>query len=155
MFVLKLLVGILSIILAVKIGADFALKDKKVYEFFNSLINLCDKIIADLNYKKSNIKVILSNKFQSNDLNLLLKKFVKEKKLEFPNYLLKEEVFLIEDLFASLGKADTNSQILSVEAFKVELKKIAKEKYEKYKKYNTLFVKLGFISGLLIFIMVI
>ncbi len=155
MFILKLLIGIFSIVLAVKIGVDKSLKYKNVYEFYNSLINLCDKIISDLNYKKSKMSVILSNKFQSKDLNDMLKKLVKEKKLVVPNYLSKEEAFLIEDLFNSLGKVDANSQILAIEAFKTELKKIANEKYEKYKKYNTLFVKLGFISGLLIFIMVI
>lgn len=155
MFVLKLLIGIFSIVVSVKIGIDLAQKDKNAYLFFNGLVSLCDKILSDLSYKKSNIDKLLAGKFQSSDLNVLLNSYLKNKKLILPNYLSVEEKFLIEDIFSTLGKVDTLSQIKNLEAFKTELIKITKEKYEKYKKFNTLFIKLGFIGGLLVFILVI
>ena len=155
MFVLKLLIGISSIIFSVKIGVDLAKKDKNTYQFFNSLINLCDKIISDLSYKKSNIDSLLSTKFQSIELNDMLNNYVKNKKLVLPSFVSIDERFLIEDIFSSLGKVDSASQIKNLEAYKIELIKITNEKYVKYKKFNTLFIKLGFISGLLVFILVI
>ena len=81
--------------------------------------------------------------------------FIIGKTQYFPQFLNGEERFLIEDLFSILGKSDANSQIESVTAFKKEFTKISAEKYEKYKKFNVLFVKLGFLSGLLIFVLVI
>ncbi len=155
MFALKLLIGIFSILVSVKIGIDLAQKDKNSYVFFNELVALCDKILSDLSYKKSNIDKLLAWKFQSNDLNVLLNSYLKRKKLVFPKYLSVNEKFLIEDIFSTLGKVDTSSQIKNIEAFKSELVTITKEKYEKYKKFNTLFIKLGFIGGLLVFILVI
>ena len=155
MFVLKLLIGILSIVISVKIGADKAKKDKSAYDYFNGLVNLCDKILSDLSYKKSNIDKLLSIKLQSKDLNDTLNYYLKSNELKFPDYISVDERFLIEDIFNSLGKVDSLSQIKNLEASKIELIKITKEKYEKYKKFNTLFIKLGFISGLLVFVLVI
>lgn len=155
MFILKLLVGVLSIIVAVKIGKDKAEKDKNEYLYFNSLVVLCDKILSDLSYKKSKINELLSIKFNSSELNETLNSYLKGKNVELPVFLNEEEQFLVIDMLNTLGKSDTVAQIHSVNAFKNEFIKISNDKFTKYKKYNALFMKLGFISGLLIFILVI
>ncbi len=155
MFLLKLLVGVSAIAVAVKIGKDRACKDKRVYLFFNALALMCDKILTDLSYKKSDVNSLLKGDFNSIELNKTLKTYIKSNKLILPSFLNGDETFLVSELFNSLGKLDTASQIRHIEVYKAEVNKIAKEKYENYKKYSTLFVKLGFVGGLLIFVLVI
>lgn len=154
MFVLKLIIGIGAIVLAVKIAKDKSDLIKNEYLYFNGLVNFCDKVLSDLSYKKSKLERLLTLEFNSNDLNLTLSTF-KNKKIIFPAFLSKDEEYLIIDFLTILGKSDVESQIKNVIAFKKEFIKICNEKYERYTKTNKLFVKLGFVSGLLIFILVI
>ena len=154
MFVLKLIIGIGAIVIAVKIAKDKSDVIKNEYLYFNGLVNFCDKVLSDLSFKKSKLEYLLTLEFNSKDLNLTLSTF-KNEKIIFPAYLNKDEEFLIIDFLTSLGKSDVESQIKNVIAFKKEFIKISNEKYERYTKTNKLFVKLGFVSGLLIFILVI
>ena len=154
MFVLKLIIGIGAIVLAVKIAKDKSDVIKNEYLYFNGLVNFCDKVLSDLSFKKSKLEYLLTLEFNSKDLNLTLSTF-KNEKIIFPAYLSKDEEYLIIDFLTSLGKSDVESQIKNVIAFKKEFIKISNEKYERYTKTNKLFVKLGFVSGLLIFILVI
>ena len=68
MFILKVFVGVLSIIFAVKIGKDKASNDKEEYLYFNGLVNLCDRFLSDLSYKKSTIDSVLKDNFNSKEL---------------------------------------------------------------------------------------
>ncbi|MBR2377369.1 MAG: hypothetical protein IKA85_06360 [Clostridia bacterium] len=154
MFVLKLIIGIGAIVLAVKIAKDKSDVIKNEYLYFNGLVNFCDKVLSDLSFKKSKLEYLLNLEFNSKDLNLTLSTF-KNEKIIFPAYLSKDEEYLIIDFLTTLGKSDVESQIKNVIAFKKEFIKISNEKYERYTKTNKLFVKLGFVSGLLIFILVI
>ena len=155
MFILKVFVGVLSIIFAVKIGKDKASNDKEEYLYFKGLVNLCDRFLSDLSYKKSTIDSVLNDNFNSKELNETINSFLNKSYLYLPSFLNGEERFLLCELFSVIGKSDSNAQIESLTAFKKEINKISIEKYEKYKKFNLLFVKLGFLSGLLIFILVI
>ena len=154
MFVLKLIIGIGAIVLAVKIAKDKSDVIKNEYLYFNGLVNFCDKVLSDLSYKKSKLERLLTLEFNSKDLNLTLSTF-KNEKIIFPAFLSKDEEYLIMDFLTTLGKSDVESQIKNVIAFKKEFIKICNVKYERYTKTNKLFVKLGFVSGLLIFILVI
>lgn len=154
MFILKLIIGIGAIVLAVKIAKDKSDVIKNEYLYFNGLVNFCDKVLSDLSFKKSKLEYLLTLEFNSKDLNLTLSTY-KNEKIIFPAYLSKDEEYFIIDFLTSLGKSDVESQIKNVIAFKKEFIKISNEKYERYTKTNNLFVKLGFVSGLLIFILVI
>ena len=155
MFMLKLLIGISAIIISVKIGIDRASKNKRIYYFFNSVEITCDKFISDISYKKSNVNSVLKGKYPSNEYNLLIDNFTKNNKLVLPNFLSIEEKLLIEDMFNSLGKMDSEAQTKYILSIKNQIKKISNEKLLNYKKFYNLSIKLGFIFGLFIFIMVI
>ena len=119
------------------------------------MLFLCDKIISDLSYKKSNLYEILNYKYSSNEFIKTVNSFIKRNPLYVPEFLSFEESMFVQNYFSSLGTLDSNTQIKNLEAFKDEIKKIYNEKYQDFKKYYTLFMKLGFVSGLTLFILVI
>ena len=155
MFVLKVFLGITIIILSVKIGVDKANKYKKIYYFWQSLVLMCDKFLVELLYKKANISSLKNCKYPFEGFNELLKNFFDNKKISLPNFLSKEESILVYEFFNSIGKTDTNSQIKEIESFKNQFLKISIDKNSFFKKYYTVSIKLGFICGLGLFIMVI
>ncbi|MBO5926316.1 MAG: hypothetical protein J6Q38_01995 [Clostridia bacterium] len=155
MFVLKVFIGVISILTAVKIGKNKADAKKECYFYFQNMLFLCDKIISDLSYKKSNLYEILNYKYSSNEFIKTVNSFIKRNPLYVPEFLSFEESMFVQNYFSSLGTLDSNTQIKNLEAFKDEIKKIYNEKYQDFKKYYTLFMKLGFVSGLTLFILVI
>ena len=155
MFALKLIVGVLSIVFSCKIGVDKAYKHKKTYYFFESANMFCNAFLSDLLYKRSNLKEIIKIKYTSIEFEDSIKNFVINSKINLPNFLSLEEKTLFEGFLNSLGKYDTDSQIKIVEGYRDSFLKISNEKFLTFKKFYTLFIKLGFIFGLTIFILVI
>ena len=71
------------------------------------------------------------------------------------NFLKEEEKRVICDYFSMLGKGDSQSQKGYFSGEKERLKKFQNETEEICKKYSDLYVKLGFLCGLLILILII
>ena len=79
------------------------------------------------------------------------------KLLENPDYdfLKKEEIALIGDYFSMLGKGDSISQKGYFSSVKEDLKILETEAVQTSKKYGDLYIKLGFLCGLFILILII
>ena len=84
---------------------------------------MCDRFLSDISYKKSNIDRVLANKYPSVEFNTLSKNFIKNKNILLPNFMSVEEKLLIEDLFNSLGKMDSEAQMKYISSIKNQIKK--------------------------------
>lgn len=155
MFIIKVLIGILSIIFSVKIGIDKANKYKNEYYFYLSLISFCDNYLLEMSYKKEEIKKFLNFKSSSADFDEFLRAFIKDNKLNYPKYVNLEEQNLISSLFNLIGKSSSNSQVELIKSYKTNFIKVADEKNKNYNKFYSVYLKLSFICGLALFIMVI
>ena len=154
MFIVKLLIGALSVVLCLIIAKNKAEYIKERYYYFNSLVNSCDLIKTDLLYKKRSIREILSVNFQSSDFLQTLNAYFEDEKW-FPSYLTNEELVLVTEYFSVLGKGDTTSQINALTSFKEEFSKIAIEKKKEFEKSYKVTLKVGFSIGIMLFILVI
>lgn len=71
------------------------------------------------------------------------------------NFLCKEEREFLDKYFVNLGTMDRDSQLNYLNSLEVELEKYVSGSDKKDKKYRPLYVKMGFLIGLVIFILVI
>ncbi len=71
------------------------------------------------------------------------------------DFLNKEEKTVVENYFSMLGKGDSASQKTYFSAQKQALTTLEKESADCCKKYGDLYVKLGFLCGLLILILIL
>ena len=70
-------------------------------------------------------------------------------------FLKGEDKSLVEDYFKMLGKGDSASQKTYFSAAKEGITKLYSDAENEYKKYGDLYIKLGFLCGLLILILII
>ncbi|MBE5744562.1 MAG: hypothetical protein E7355_00290 [Clostridiales bacterium] len=71
------------------------------------------------------------------------------------NFIKADEKVFIEDYFAMLGKGDSSSQKNHFSTYKNSLFELEKQATETCKKYVDLYIKLGFLFGLFILILIL
>ena len=89
--------------------------------------------------------------------NLTAERLPLSKIMDYSEYsfLKKEEKQVLIDYFQMLGKGDSVSQKNYFLSIKEQLKKMQTESAENCKKYGDLYIKIGFLSGLLILILIL
>ena len=70
-------------------------------------------------------------------------------------FLSAEESAFIEKYLQNLGTTDKDSQINLLKSMETEIRKYSETSDEKCRKYRPLYIKLGFLAGLVIFILVV
>lgn len=155
MFLIKLLIGVLSIIVCVKISKNKANEIKNSYDFFESLILTCDTLSCEMSYSKRPLKCLSNLNYQSYDYFNFISNFINYEKINYPCYLTDGEILKIKAFMNLLGKSDSISQKELICSFREEFAKISQEKRLKYQKTYGLTLKVGFSVGVMLFIMVI
>ena len=133
--------------------------------FFSDLVLMMDKLRLDISFSKEKIGDIVSNfsalskpfqKLQSNFLQMLKdNEFNQDVLLREINILKEEEKNSIILFFKSLGRFDVENQTKQIVSFTDEFKRYENESAIQKQKYSSLFIKLGFIIGVLISLLVI
>lgn len=130
--------------------------------------------IMVLTYKKNQIKYIDSLLYIANRISLLLEStspdteeimsiLKSDKRLENFNFDIKnnnsplpdEEKLKVSDLFNSIGKYDTKSQIKIIEEFSGYFKILKQEYQQHYNSHKKLYLLFGFFSGVFASILLI
>ena len=133
--------------------------------FFNDLVLLMDKLKLDINFSKDKVGDIVKDyvcfsshfeKLKNNFLTILQSNQFEDGKLfDGINILKQEEINSLKAFFKSLGRFDVENQTKQIISFKEEFKKYENESNLKKQKYGSLFIKLGFIVGVLISLLII
>ena len=117
------------------------------------------KIIAEIAFSKRTLPEIF-NEAESSDKNdlflMVAKDYVKNHKtiIKF-NFLCKEEKEFIDKYFQNIGTMDGDTQLNYLKSFETELEKYVSGSELKNKRFRPLFIKMGFLIGLVIFILII
>ena len=124
----------------------FAYKHEKIKTEISFSQNSLSEILCedgDKNGKTDYISAIVSDFFKNGKLTLKLK------------FLSEDESRFLEKYLQNLGTTDKDSQINLLKSMETEIKKYSELSGDKRKKYRPLYIKLGFLSGLIIFVLVI
>ncbi len=155
MSVLKLCLGVALLILSTIIARQYASKFKQKFEYYSSLVTMLNSINAELIYTKRLIQEAVNVEYTSKDFAKTVNSVYFEGEPTFPKYLTKQEIEKLKLTFGSLGKGDANAQKLVVSGYLQEFGDITRELNCKYKKNYQTIIKVGFLIGMMLLLMVI
>jgi len=162
----KFLLGIAIVAFTTFCGYVLAKKYRQRKLFFVQLSEFNERFLNEITYYRRPILEFATHYHYKGEFHFLLQDYFNNltterlpltKIIEYAEYsfLKKEEKQLLVDYLQMLGKGDSVSQKNYFLSVKESLKKMQTETSENCKKYGDLYVKIGFLSGLLILILIL
>ena len=161
---IKFILGIAIVGFTSFCGYLLAGKYRQKKEFFLQFNEFNERYISEISYYKRPIGEFITKYSYKNDFQTLLENFFnglsanKEMNIGLLtsfSFLNQDEKIFTGDYFLMLGKGDTASQKGYFSSLKEKLKKLQNESESVCKRYADLYIKLGFLCGLLILILII
>lgn len=163
---IKLLLGISVVAFASFCGYVFARKYRQKQLFFRQFYTFNERFLSEISYYKRPLREFVKKYTYKEEFHQLLRFFFYglEKKTLFLkdildkqefSFLNQEEKTIVADYFLMLGKGDSASQKNYFSSMREVLKKQQQEAENTCKKYADLYIKIGFLLGLLILILVL
>ena len=162
----KFLLGIAIVAFTSYCGFVLAKKYRKRKLFFAQFKEFNERFLSEVSYYRRPLGDFVFQYVYKGEFQIFLQNFFAEidelsqsehRQISFDGFefLTAEDKNLIEDYFKMLGKGDSASQKTYFSAAKERLVKFCGDAESEYKKYGDLYVKLGFLCGLLILILII
>jgi stage III sporulation protein AB len=134
--------------------------------FFQQFRLFNERFLSEISYYRRPLREFFSAYVYQGDFERLLKDFslalVGKKELskvfhceETLEFLTKEEVVKVEAYFRMLGKGDSASQKSYFSAMKEELNTLQNQAETAANRYGDLYIKIGFLCGLFILILIV
>ena len=139
---IKTLILIAIVVLTTSLGIFLSANKKKRMQVFGDLYEFNEQLILNLKFSRQPISKI-AEKY----------KFVPEI-LRGQKILEGEDGEIVSDYAINLGKTDALSQIDYLNGRKAALEKYKTESAAQYKKYSSLYVKIFFLVGVLIAVLI-
>ena len=161
---IKFMLGIGIVCLCTCFGYLLASSYRNRKHFYRQLSDFNERFLNEIAYYKRPLAQFISKYRYTGYFQEVLQVFLSQlsnptmqigidfKQLQF---LKKEESDFLGDYFQMLGKGDSSSQKSYFNAMKDEIKKRYTAAESEYKKYGDLYIKLGFLCGLFLLILII
>ncbi len=153
---MKLLSAICALILCTLIGYILAQKFDKRYKFYSNFESFNKQVKNEVYFSQKTLIGILGCLDLEEDFNKIAFEHFNSKKIAFNyRYLTKEDEKFLLSYFNALGDSDRETQINFINLNQNEISDRVKNCLEERKKYYQLYIKLGFLIGLIAFIVLI
>lgn len=163
---IKFILGIAIVAFSTFCGYLLAGKYRRRKEFFLQFKEFNERFLSEISYTRRPIGEFVALYSYKGEFEQLLHIFfdsisknrLKEEKItDNPPFcfLTQEEKALTEDYFLMLGKGDSSSQKGYFSSAKEKLAKLQNDSEIACKRYGDLYVKLGFLCGLFILVLII
>lgn len=151
---MNLYIGFLGIIIFTLLGKLFSGKNEDKRAFFIDFINFNLKLKNEILFTHKTIDEI-SLSLNNGDFKNALQKYLDSGEVVKLKYLDKNEFSLFENYLFNLGNADIKTQMNFLNSIEKELGEYHQKAIQDEKKYRSLYLKVGFLVGLIFFILVI
>ena len=152
---MKIILGILIVSLSTFLGYLISQKYTDRLKFYEDYIKFNDALISGITFTSKTV-IDLIDKENKRYFNSELKEyFLGEKSIENGNFLQKSEKEYLKNYLSQIGNKNKQMQLEYVNIVKIDLNKEREKAKIELKKYKTLYVKLGFLIGIMIFILLI
>ena len=151
----SLAIGIICLIFSILISLELSKKFTDRRKFFTDFYDFNQILINEIYFSKKTIPYIINENFKDDSLFYkLLKEYFIEKKIEFKNvhFLTEKENALLNKYIEGLGSTDVKSQESYFLEVRSQIKPILDEVDELEKRNKSLYVKIGFLIGFSILI---
>ena len=161
---IKFLLGVAIVCLSTCFGYLLASNYRNKKQFYKQLRDFNERFLNEIAYYKRPLGEFISKYRYNGYFNDLLLDFqrnmrepLRQMRLNLKEYsfLKKEDVGFMEDYFQMIGKGDSSSQKNYFSAMKEEIQKRYFIAENEYKKYGDLYIKLGFLCGLFLLILIV
>lgn len=159
----KLCIICLCVVGCSMVGLKFNKDSAERVRYYENLLLLINNIISTVQFRQESLKSVLLQFTENNKstLNTTIQEFLKhldDNAVEFKPSKLKlkpDEMAQISDFFCSLGHSDSETQLFELNAYKNRFEEKKAFYAEKHKKFGGLFLKLSFMLGLALGILII
>ena len=142
--------------LTATVGYLFSLKYSQSKDFWAEFGFWHKKIKAEISFSQNSLFEILDSGEKNGTFLISARKYIAEKKINNElKFLSEEEISFVYKYLRNLGTSDKTSQLNFLNSLEPELDGFLRAADEKDRKYRPLYVKLGFLIGLIVFILVI
>ena len=163
---IKFLLGVCVVAFTTFIGYLLGRKHRKKKLFFTQFSLFNERFINEISYYRHPLKDFITKYSYKNEFETLLERYlycIKDRVALKGNlihtadfdFLKTDEKNVVEDYFQMLGKGDSFSQKNYFSSMKEPLSTLEKTSVSTCKKYGDLYIKLGFLCGLLILILIL
>ena len=161
----KLLLGLAIIAFTTFVGYLLTKKYRKRKIFFTQFYDFNHRFLNEIAYFKRPVGEFISKYTYKGEFDELLKKYTKNISTPFFmenllktddfSFLTSDEKRIVIDYFLTLGKGNTTTQTAYYNGVKESLNSLKIQSEKENKRYGDLFIKLGFLCGLFILILII
>ena len=154
---MRLALGILVLILSTYIGYMMSKKYTVRKAYYNAFTEFNKKLKNEISFRQQSLLTLIRNFGNENCFYTALKDVIVEKK----SFNLDDKVFnedeqtFLSNYLAVIGKGDRLSQLKYVESVEVQIAECLKNANDDEKKYKVLFIKLGFLIGLMLLVVLL
>lgn len=147
--------GIIFIIISTFFGYRLSTRYTDKKDFYKNFQSFNNKLEKEVSFSNNTILSII----KQSDINVLFYNLLRQKILNGQEgnipFITKDEKEYFYNYLERIGKTDKATQLKLINATKIYLTEKLKISEEDEKKYKTLYIKMGFLIGLLIFILII
>ncbi|MDE6201060.1 MAG: hypothetical protein K2M47_04200 [Clostridiales bacterium] len=143
-------------------GYMILLSYKKNYSYLDGVCGMINALKQNLSYKKDSVPVVLGGlKVESSQLQKNIREYIgftdgqSDGRVISRGFLPQSTYDGVNDLFEAIGGSDESSQNARLDALSLRFEKLRAEAERKYKSMGAVAVKLGFLIGLGIGILVL
>lgn len=157
----KILLGCIVVIICTFTGVKLAEKYKLRRLFYSEFIKFNRLFYDEVSFTKKTLPKIIDSFEKTNNFGRFINDYFNELTSEVSmNYkylwfLSNDEQRELFNYFSTIGKTDANSQIELIKAFDDKLKNTFTRVETEERKYKTLYTKMGFLTGILILVLII
>ncbi len=154
---MRLVLGIVFLILSTFFGYKFSSKFSDRRVFYNDFYLFNKQLVNEVFFSQNSIVNLVDKKTDDGYFIGQVKKIILEKnnKTQLSNIYTKEENDFFNDYLSNIGNGDSVSQRKYLEGIDELLKEKRQMTHDEEKKYKKLYVKLGFLFGLVLLIIVL
>lgn len=154
---LKLLLCVAAVALCVAFSYLLTGKYRSRMQFYYNFNLFNERLINEVSYTRIPLPAFLEKYTFTGDFKGMLE----QKKGDFSTgnyslpYLGEDEKKYLADYFCMIGRSDAASQRTFLSAARQEISEKKKSTEEAYKKYFALYLKLGFLAGLVLVVLIV
>ncbi len=162
---IKFLLGMAIVAFTSLCGRMLAKKYRVRRDFFKQFKEFNERFLSEIAYTRRPLKVFAQSYAYHGEFQELLRDYFKALEAQLPvgspfferenySFLTEEEERTVGNYFLMLGKGDSASQKGYFSSVRDKLSAMQTESEKEAKRYGDLYVKLGFLCGLLILILI-